>query len=124
MSRRPPRTTRTDTPVPFTTLFRSYSVASALMALEAWGHGRVEAGEQLDAVIADILGPHGSCAAYLLVAIDLLLSHWPASRELLVPFIPSPELLAADRGRAGQDHLSTCAFVGSQEPDGLRRFID
>src|SRR3546814_10414050 len=31
---------------------REYSVASALMALEAWGHGRVEAGEQLDDVIA------------------------------------------------------------------------
>ncbi|WP_294991025.1 hypothetical protein [uncultured Stenotrophomonas sp.] len=103
---------------------REYSVASALMALEAWGHGRVEAGEQLDAVIADILGPHGSCAAYLLVAIDLLLSHWPASRELLVPFIASPELLAADRGRAGHDPLSTLGFGVAQEPAGRVRLAD
>src|SRR3546814_14071736 len=94
------------------------------MALEAWGHGRVEAGEQLDAVIADILGPHGSCAAYLLVAIDLLLSHWPASRELLVPFIASPELLAADRGRAGHDPLSTLGFGVAQEPAGRIRLAD
>src|SRR3546814_8260943 len=94
------------------------------MALEAWGHGRVEAGEQLDAVIADILGPHGNCAAYLLVAIDLLLSHWPASRELLVPFIASPELLAADRGRAGHDPLSTLGFGVAQEPAGRKRLAD
>ena len=103
---------------------REYSVASALMALEAWGHDRVEAGEQLDAVIADILGADGSCAAYLLVAIDLLLSHWPASRELLVPFIASPELLAADRGRAGHDPPSTLGFGVAQEPGGRIRLAD
>ncbi|HDS0923447.1 TPA: ATP-binding protein [Stenotrophomonas maltophilia] len=103
---------------------REYSVASALMSLEAWGHGRVEVGEQLDAVIADILGADGSCAAYLLVAIDLLLSHWPASRELLVPFIASPELLAADRGRAGHDPMSTLGFGVAQEPGGRIRLAD
>ncbi|MET4573255.1 MoxR-like ATPase [Stenotrophomonas rhizophila] len=97
---------------------REYSVASALMALEAWGHGRVAAGEQLDAVVADILGTDGSCAAYLLVAIDLMLSHWPASRELLAPFIASPELLVADRGRAAHDPLSTLGLGVAQEPRG------
>lgn len=103
---------------------REYSVASALMALEAWGHVRIEAGEPLDAVIADVLGPDGSSAAYLLVAIDLLLSNWPASRELLVPFMASPELLATDRGRAGHDSLATVSFGIAQEPPGKVRLAD
>ncbi|WP_203323070.1 ATP-binding protein [Pseudoxanthomonas beigongshangi] len=103
---------------------REYSVASALMALEAWGHGRIEAGEPLDAVITDVLGPDGSCAAYLLVAIDLLLSNWPASRDLLVPFMASPELLATERGRAGHDRLATMDFGIAQEPTGKVRLAN
>ena len=36
-----------------------YCVTSALMALEAWGHRRIEAGEPFDKVLADVLGPAG-----------------------------------------------------------------
>jgi hypothetical protein len=43
----------------------SQIVASALMALEAWAHLRIEGGEVVQAVIDDILGPEGSPAAYL-----------------------------------------------------------
>ncbi|MGV8931960.1 MAG: hypothetical protein ACOH1R_07620 [Luteimonas sp.] len=103
---------------------REYSVASALMALEAWGHLRIEAGEPIAAVIADILGPDGSSASYLLVAIDLLLSNWPASRESLVPFIGSPELLARERGRPVHDHLSTLNFALTKEPSGKVQLTD
>lgn len=99
-----------------------YSVASALMALEAWGHDRIQAGDPIEAVIDDVLGPNRSCAAYLLVAIDLLLSHWPVSRELLVPFIGCPELLATERGRTLHDNLT--GFVIGIEPPGRVRLAD
>jgi hypothetical protein len=50
------------------------------MALEAWGHRRIESGESVDKVLADVIGTANPPAAYLLVAVDLLLSHWPKSR--------------------------------------------
>jgi hypothetical protein len=53
-------------------------VTSALMALEAWAHRQIEAGVPFDKVLADVLGPANAPAAYLLVAVDLLLSHWPS----------------------------------------------
>ena len=72
---------------------------SGLMALEAWSHERLERGENVDAVLRDILGPEGNCAAYLCVALDVLLSHWPMTRDALVPFIANPSLLANERTR-------------------------
>lgn len=93
-----------------------YSVASGLKALEAWGHARLDAGESVDVVLADILGPEGSCAAYLLVAVDLLISHWPKSREALVPFMACPELLSLERSRHSHD-LMHDRFSG-REPSG------
>lgn len=83
----------------------SYVVMSALMALEAWAHLRVDAGEPVQDVIQDVLGPEGSPAAYLLVAIDVLLSHWPQSQESIWPFAASPELLVHDRLRLAQEQL-------------------
>ena len=82
---------------------RSYSVGSALMALEAWAHQRFEAGEGFEMVLADVLGSGDAPAAYLLIAVDLLLSHWPASRDAAVPFLACPELLCIDRIRLGHD---------------------
>lgn len=99
-----------------------YSMASALMAMEAWGHDRIQAGDPIEEVIDDVLGPDGSCAAYLLVAIDLLLSHWSVSRDLLVPFIGCPELLAKERGRTLHDRLT--GFVVGTEPAGRVRLAD
>lgn len=80
--------------------------ASALMALEAWAHLRIESGEPVQVVIDDVLGPDGSPAAYLLVAIDVMLSHWPKTRESLWPFAASAELLALDRQRYSNDILN------------------
>ncbi|WP_269792847.1 hypothetical protein [Stenotrophomonas sp. Iso1] len=77
----------------------SYIVQSALMALEAWGHQRIEAGDDFADVLNDILGPESSPAAYLLVAVDLLLSHWPKSLSFIGPFASSPELLTLDHIR-------------------------
>jgi energy-coupling factor transporter ATP-binding protein EcfA2 len=82
---------------------RSFAVQSALMALEAWAHKRIEAGEAFETVLADVLGTGDTPAAYLLVAVDLILSHWPASRNAAAPFLGCPELLAIDRQRWSHD---------------------
>ena len=42
------------------------------MALEAWAHNRIEAGEAFDIVLDDVLGAGNSPAAYLLIAVDLV----------------------------------------------------
>ena len=98
-------------------------ITSALMALEAWAHTRIEKGDTFDNVLADILGTPGSPAAYLLVAVDLLLSHWPRSREVAVPFLASPELLCLDRQRQALDNVKFPDFFGlselQKEPSGL-----
>lgn len=102
----------------------SYIVASALMALEAWAHLRIERGEPVQAVIDDVLGPDGSPAAFLLVAVDVMLSHWPKTRECLWPFAASAELLAMDRQRFAYDTVngnsSHTAWV-HPEPAGVAR---
>lgn len=84
---------------------RHNSLTSALMALEAWAHRRIENGELFEAVLGDVLGPPGSPAAFLLVAVDLMLSHWPKSREAAVPFVACPELLCMDRQRQIQEYI-------------------
>lgn len=98
-------------------------LASALMALEAWAHGRIEAGEPIDKVLVDVVGPANAPAAYLLVAVDLLLSHWPKSRVAAIPFLACPELLCLDRQRVVGDNLEIPDILGikglQKEPVGL-----
>jgi len=98
-------------------------VTSALMALEAWGHRRIEAGEPVDKVLVDILGPANSSTSYLLVAVDLLLSHWPKSRIGAIPFLACPDLLCLDRSRVVHDNMEFPDFFGlkglQKEPIGL-----
>lgn len=98
-------------------------VASALMALEAWAHARIEKGEPVDAVIADVVGQSPAPAAYLLVVVDLLLSHWPTSRAAAIPFVACPDLLCIDRERVTADNVEIPDIFGlkeiSKEPAGL-----
>lgn len=89
-----------------------YAITSALMALEAWAHRRIEAGELFDAVLKDVLGPPGSCAAYLLVAVDLIISHWPKSAASAAEFLGSPELLCLDHTRQVHEHVEIPDFLG------------
>ncbi|WP_256354688.1 hypothetical protein [Variovorax sp. dw_308] len=84
-------------------------VASALMALEAWAHLRIERGEPAQAVIDDLLRPEVCPAAYLLVAVDVMLSHWPKTRGCIWPFAASAALLAMDRERYGHDLIISAA---------------
>lgn len=95
-----------------------YSVVTALMALEAWAHLRIDAGEDVGLVIADVLGDDEVPAAYLLVIVDLVLSHWPKSRAAAAPFVGSPELLAWDRSRQTYDGMGDMALFGEKEPAG------
>ena len=81
------------------------------MALEAWGHKQIELGRPFADVLHDVLGSDGSSAAFLLVAVDLVLSHWPLSRDAALPIVGTPELLAFDdirhpRDLTGVDRLS------------------
>src|SRR3546814_15744475 len=44
MIRRPPRSTRTDTPFPYTTLFRSRTLPTSRLLGGNWGHGMFQLG--------------------------------------------------------------------------------
>lgn len=99
------------------------SVGSALMALEVWSHERLDRGEAVATVLQDILGPEGSCAAYLVIAIDVLMSHWPATRDALVPFVANPHILASDRDRASIEMMGGLMGFG-KEPSGRVRLAD
>lgn len=103
---------------------RESSVGSALKALEAWGHRQLDAGEPVDDVLSDVLGPPGSPAAFLLVAVDLLLSHFPASRSALTPFLANPDLLAFECDRGDYDQTDTGRLGMFDEPKGAVTLAD
>lgn len=93
-----------------------YAITSALMALEAWAHRRIEADEPFEIVLKDVLGSQESCAAYLLVAVDLIISHWPKSAASAAEFLGSPELLCLDHTRQAYDQFETPDYFGLTVP--------
>lgn len=103
-----------------------YAAASGLLALEAWSQKRLDGGDPVEGVLADILGPEGGAAAYLLIAIDVLLSHGTVARVPLAPFLASPQLLADDRTRQIHDEMgSGLDTLGlREEPKGPVRMAD
>jgi hypothetical protein len=78
---------------------------SALMALEAWAHRQIDAGRPFDELLHDVLGPDCSSLASVLVAVDLVLSHWPEACDLAWPLVATPELLQLDDARLNADLL-------------------
>ena len=107
---------------PWTETYRwsrgSYNtITSALMALEAWAHRRIAADEPFETVLKDVLGPPGSCAAYLLVAVDLIISHWPKSEASATEFLGCPELLSLDHTRHAYDRRPDLSGL-PPEPQG------
>lgn len=102
----------------------SYAVASSLMALEAWGHSRLDSGDQVESVISDVLGPPGGCAAYVLIAVDLILSHWPGTRAAAIPFVSCPRLLATERGRLSHDRVGGILGAIGREPKARSSLAD
>lgn len=97
-----------------------YSVTSALMALETWGHERIEKGDAVTEVLDDVLGEGEPPAAYLSIAVHLILSHWPKSAAGGVPFVGCPELLSLDISRPVQTAFDGIDILGfgqlSKEP--------
>jgi len=91
---------------------------SALMALEAWGHKRIEDGETPETVLPDILGPGTVPTAFLMVAVDLLISHWPKTASAALPFLASPDLLSIDRERYAHD-MASFRTPAANEPAGI-----
>lgn len=91
-------------------------VTSALMALEAWGHEEIENGAAVDRVMSDVLGPSGSSIAFLAVAVDLVLSHWSATREWAWPMCACSTLIQYDEAR----HLRDIAGVDKLPVDRSR----
>ena len=87
-------------------------VQSALMALETWAHRRIDKGEDVETVLAELLPPAGGSAAYLLVAVDLVLSHWSKSRKVAIPFLACPELLCLDLQRTVADQVPIPDVLG------------
>lgn len=105
-----------------------YAMESGLMALEAWSHVRLDRGDAPADVIADILGSKGS-AALLLVAVDVLISHWPKTVPLAMPYLGCPELLSLDRDRLAHDTMPVFDPLGlgvfqRKEPFGVVRLAD
>jgi hypothetical protein len=84
--------------------------ASALMALEAWAHRQIEGGRPPEEALHDVLGTSGSSIAFLCVATDLVLSHWPATKEVAWPLLAVPELLQYDHMRFSQDRTGMGRF--------------
>ena len=61
-------------------------VAAALAALRSWAIARVEKGDPASAVLADVLGPTGTCAAFVIVAVDVVRSVKTLSLEGAISF--------------------------------------
>ena len=87
-------------------------VQSALMALETWAHRRIDKGEDVETVLTDVLPPTSGPAAYLLVAVDLVLSHWPNSAKAGIPIVACPELLCLDLQRNIADQVAIPDVLG------------
>jgi len=93
----------------------SATVVSALMALEAWAHKRIDEGEPVEAVVSHILAAPSMSCAVLLVATDIVLSHWPESADAGLPLFGSPELLCLEMTRDHHDNVEFPDFFGLKE---------
>ena len=94
----------------------SAMVGKALVALEAWAHERVEAGEVTEEIVAEISGVGPIGGAFLLVVVDLALSHARIDDDLMVDLAACPELLALDATRANYDKVGAMSgdLLGAQ----------
>jgi hypothetical protein len=80
-------------------------VGAALAALRTWAFARIEKGDPINTIIRDVLGPSGTCAAFVLIAVDLLRSMNDPPLDAAIPFAGSPELLCLERQNGTLDQL-------------------
>ncbi len=80
----------------------------------------------MEQVFRDILGPPGSCAAFVLVAVDVIISQWPKTSSVALPFLACPELLAMERSRLGHDQIDARSSLNflDKEPKGSVTLTD
>jgi len=104
----------------------SLIAATALRALEAWGHLQIEAGRPFNDVLHDVFGPDGSSVAFLSVAIDLVLSHWSVAADVAWPLAANPRLLQFDEDRFRHDisGVNRRPRAGQQTQAALRVDLD
>lgn len=81
---------------------------SALMALEWWAFERLEAGEDFDTVIQDVIEGHDSVAA-LGIAVSLSIAHMADAMEYLLRFVTCPHLWRWDLDRSVSDQMGSHA---------------
>ena len=102
---------------------KSSAVSTALMALEAWAHDRIEKDAPVETVVKDIIGNTPASAAYLMIVVNVLLSNWPKSLTAAIPFLACPELLCIDRERVIADNTPIPDILGLgevvKEPVGI-----
>ena len=92
----------------------SLVAASALLALEAWGHQQIESGRPFREVLHDVLGPSWSSVAFVCVAVDLVLSHWQQAIDSAWPLVATPEVLLFDDIRFRHDLAGADRFLGAE----------
>ena len=85
----------------------SAMLAKAFQALEHWSHRRLDEGEALESVIADVVGEGPILGALWLVVVDLVLSHSSLNGSILRDLLASPETLALDAERANIDRVDS-----------------
>ncbi len=99
-----------------------YAMGSALMALEAWGHKRIEDGDDPSNVIGDIIGESGSPAVFATVAVHLIISNLEQCQRAAIPFVSCPDLLIVDMERTIRQRVGGFDFFaglgGNTEPQG------
>lgn len=85
----------------------SAMLPKALQALEHWSHRRLDEGDALESVIADVVGEGPILGALWLVVVDLVLSHSSLNGSILRDLLASPETLALDAERANIDRVDS-----------------
>ncbi len=55
--------------------------------------------------MSDIVSNPACSTAMLLIAVDMLISHWPESADAALPFLGCPELLCLELGRPGRENV-------------------
>ena len=76
----------------------------------AWAHRQIENSRPPADVLHDVLGPSGSSVAFVCIAVDLVLSHWPVMKGVAWPLLATPELLQYDHIRWSQDQSGMGRF--------------
>jgi len=80
-------------------------LAKALSALEHWAHAQVESGRPIGEIVGKLASGDSISGAFLLIIVDVVLSHSNLDGPELVDLTSSPDTLALDTHRAQVDYV-------------------